>query len=804
MNPGVLLRELWQSWRASLRRPGFVLLAGLTLALGVGFATPLLAVVLALGAPLPLPQPDRAVAVELLFNGYGGAVNRSEYKLLSDFHDVYRSVGVSAFPQQANVSAGLAPQLASLRRVNRKYLLALQPRLLFGRYFSPDEDRPNGARAVILSHRYWQRRLAGQRDVIGKSIDIDGVQTPIVGVLARALPVMAGKPPALVLPLRLYPGSPYAHSLIAVARLAPGISYQHARVETTARMVAWAKRVDPHGRYRITTLVLPLQQAMLYGIGQIEVMALIVAGLLVLLTLSNLVNLITLRTQQAKYHLSVRAALGASAFRLLIPAIAESLLIVLVGAATAALVSMALHPALVSLLEASNIHLGFNAPTLGAGAMQWIIAALLGLLTVTLALLMSLRRLRRGASAQQTLQSTHGTMDPGASRLSRGFVIVQSVLATGLVGLALTIGIASHDAVAQYRGYDGHDVYAFQLLPPHALYPQHADLLQLSRNVLATLRAIHGVRAAGIASLPWFGFSEMDGIRRLGGRFDQVDMYPVDGGYLRSLRIPMLVGRAFTRAEIQSDAPVAMVNRAFVERYLKGNAVGQDLTIQGGGSSTQALRIVGVLHDTDNYSPHGKPLMFLPYSDPAAVRTFRSGMHFVLRLQPGVGLDARELKARLRAVAPELAVADLRAFDQNAPEFQKLESMIAHLTAWAGALALTIAALGLYAVMRTAVSARTREFGIRAAIGAAPHELLALVLLAGLRWIGAGLLIGTGLALLLTRSERALVLGTNWLNLHALLLTWLVLIATGFLAALAPALRAARTPPTVSLNESAG
>ncbi len=167
MNAGVLLRELWQSWRASLRRPGFVLLAGLTLALGVGFATPLLAVVLALRAPLPLPQSDRVVAVELLFNGFGGAVNRSEYKLLSDFHDVYQSVGVSAFPQQVNVSAGQVPQLASLRRVDRQYLFALQPRLLFGRYFSLGEDRPGGARAVIVSHRYWLSRLAGRRDVIG-------------------------------------------------------------------------------------------------------------------------------------------------------------------------------------------------------------------------------------------------------------------------------------------------------------------------------------------------------------------------------------------------------------------------------------------------------------------------------------------------------------------------------------------------------------------------------------------------------------------------------------------------------------
>ncbi|MHB1283877.1 MAG: ABC transporter permease [Metallibacterium scheffleri] len=804
MNAGVLLRELWQSWRASLRRPGFVLLAGLTLALGVGFATPLLAVVLALRAPLPLPQSDRVVAVELLFNGFGGAVNRSEYKLLSDFHDVYQSVGVSAFPQQVNVSAGQVPQLASLRRVDRQYLFALQPRLLFGRYFSLGEDRPGGARAVIVSHRYWLSRLAGRRDVIGQPIDINGVQTPIVGVLAHALAVMAGKPPALVLPLRLHPGSPYAHSLIAVARLAPGISLQQASVETTTRVVAWAKQSGPHSRYHITTLVMPLQQAMVYGVGKIEVMALIVVGLLVLLTLSNLINLITLRAQQAKYPLSVRAALGASAFRLLMPAIAEGLLIVLVGAAAAALVSLVLHPALLSLLAANGIHADFNTPALGTEAMQWIIASVLGLFTVTLALLMSLRRLRLGASAQQTMQSTHGTMDPGASRLSRGFVIVQSVLATGLVGLALTIGIASHAAAARYPGYDDRDVYAFHLLPPHALYPQHGDLMQLSRNVLAALRGIHGVREAGIASLPWFSFEEMDGIRRPDGRFDQVDMYPVDGGYLRSLRIPVLGGRVFTHAEIESRAPVAMVNEAFVKRYLKGNAVGQSLTIQALDTGTQALRIVGVLHDTHNYSQHGKPLMFLPYSDPAAVRTFRSGMNFVLRMQRGVPLDTREMKARLRAVAPNLAVSDLQAFDQNAPEFQKLESMVARLTAWTGALALTIAALGLYAVMRTAVSARTREFGIRAAMGASPRKLLALVFLSGLCWIGTGLLIGTGLALLLTRSARTLVLGAGWLNLHALLLTWLALLVMGILATLGPALRAARTSPTVSLNESAG
>ena len=805
MNPGVLLREIWQSWRASLHRPGFVLLTGLALALGVALCAPLLNVFVATTASqtqLAAPQPDRLAYIGPSHApGQHISISLQEYEQLRSLPGI-ASIGAQTFFNQINVSTGHYPLLVDAQRVDRGYLATLAMPMALGRYFTAAEDAPHGPRAVIISHGFWLQHFGGSREVIGKDLSINGQAARIVGVLPESFPNLSFINVQLLLPLRAAPGLARDADLTAIARLDAHTSFKQLSAEAALRMRLFFARQGKHHTDKHPFVAQPLSRSMRPGSGGTGVLLGLVTAALLLLTGSNVVNLMLLRAQQQRHQLAIRAAMGASALRLLLTTAADSLLIVAIGCAAGLLASALLMHALAEHL----LTIGFvGTKHIGLTGSMVVFAILIALLITSIGAITGVRRAHAVGAAVAAAQAQHSGQDARASRLSRILVVVQAVLATSLVGVALLLAQAAWRQGHRVIGYDTHDVYSFHVLPPRQLYPDRQSLATLAMQITTALRSIPGVDAAAASDLPLHNDSYEYKFTLPDGHAVTASMRAVSRDFLQAVRLPLLRGRPFDRADFADSAAVALVNAAFAKRYLHDDALGRLLDISSKKDGTVSMRIVGVIADIRDPGQAASPAVWVPIpSDPKIAQIYSNGLHFLLRMRAGGTPTATSVRAKLHEVAPALAVARLLPPNAQLPAMLGVLDMISDIIAGAGLLALLLAGLGLYAVMRVGVNARTREFGVRAALGASPRALFTLILRTGLRPLAIGLVIGSVIAVLLGMTAHSFLLGLSSSNPTALLLTWLVLIATGLLATLAPALRAARTPPTVSLNESAG
>ena len=804
MNAGIVLRELWQSWRASLRRPGFVLLTGLALALGVALCAPLLDVFLfTMVSPtrLAAPQPGRLVYIgPNLEPGHVGSISLKQYEQLRSLPGI-ASIGASTFFNQVNVGAGRLPLLVDAYRVDRGYLATLAMPMALGRYFTAAEDGPHGPRAVIISHGFWLQHFGGSHEVIGKNLNINGLPTRIVGVLPQSFPHLFGNM-HLLLPLRAAPGLARDNDLIAIARLDAHTSIHQLSAEAALRMRLFFAAQGKHHREKHPFVAEPLQHSMRASSGGTGGLLGLVTAALLLLTGSNVVNLMLLRAQQQRHQLAIRAAMGASAWRLLLTAMADGLLIVLIGCTAGLLASdlllhaLAEHIASIGFSGASHVAL--------TGSMV-VFGILIALLITSIGAITGARRARALGASVASAQGLHGGQDARASRLSRILVVVQAVLATSLVGISMLLAQAAYRSAHANTGYDTHHVYSFHVLPPRQMYPDRQSLAMLATRITAALRSIPGVETAAASDLPLHGDTYDYAFKLSDGHAATVATRAISRDYLQAVRLSLLRGRPFDHADFHDGAAVALVNAAFAKRYLHDAALGQLLSTTPKKGAPESLRIIGVTANAHTPGQTASPVVFVPLpTDPHSTLVYSMGLHLLLRMHAGSTPSLASVRAKVRQVAPALAVAKLLPPSAQVSGMLAFLGLLSDVIATAGLLALLLAGMGLYAVMRVSVNARTREFGVRAALGASPRALFALILRAGLRPLAIGLVLGSVFAALLGMAAHALLLGLSGFDPSAMLLTWLVLLVTGFLAALGPALRAARTSPTVSLNESAG
>lgn len=797
MNPGVLLRELWQSWRASLRRPGFVLLAGLTLALGVGFATPLVEVLMRLHAPLDAPQAQQLMLLSRAPPGSWSPMDYRDYQVLRRLPGIASSGLFSTASSSVNVGSGGKLQLVQSLRVDRDYLITLGTRMVQGRYFSAAENQPHGPPAVIVTYAFWQQRLGGGQ-VVGHDLQVNGRAVPIVGVLPRHF--LQINRATVVLPLRLDAADGATGSLLPVVRLRPGTRPAQLAALATARL----NTLKPQAaRMRQPPFYCwPFAQAVNGTLPGLSLLLLLSAGALLLIVAGNLANLMLTRAQQTRQNLALRAALGAPVARLLIGAWSEGVLIALLGSVVGAMVG---HVVAHLLQTQITLFTRLHSPVLAGWATALRIVLPLALLVTVSAALSTTLRVRRLGKALGTLHGAGAGADPGATRSSHALVIAQTVLATALVGIGVLYASTAYRAAQVPGGYDTQDVYQFRMKPTKTQYPDTHSRLQLMRQVLDELRAIPGVESAGASNMTWFG-SVFEGVARLpSGHSFYPRMRFFSGDYARALRIPVLQGQAPNAPAMQGQ-PLAWANQAFVKRYLHGKSIGQTIEL-GSGKDKTGITVAGVVGDTYTNQRRRQPMLWIPLD---AATSKASGalsgfsLNFLVRTRPGIALPESTVAARVHAVAPMLAMADWRPLSSDAPYRLLYLQALARVAIALAFATMVLAGIGLFSLTSAATSSRVREFGVRMALGASPSGLLLLVLRGAMLRTLIGLLLGSVLAVLLGLLSRALLLslGASWLQPSSLAITWLVLLAIGALAALLPALRAARTPPNVVLNEA--
>lgn len=810
----IWLAEIWRAWRASLRRPGFLLLASGVLALGIGSTVAVFTLIdQVLLRPLPVPQASRLLVAgpwDTWNSDQVNAVSPQQYQHLQSLRGV-QSIGLIQAGPKLNIAGDGQPELVPVLYADRGLLPTVGLPMQLGRGFSAEEDRPHGPQVVILGYSFWQHRYAGDTGVIGRRIQVEGTPRTIIGVLPQGFAAL-GFNGDIMLPSALPANSADdGTNYMALLRLDDGIAAAAVAAEVDTRLHAMYVALGDNEWERVHFATQSFS-AWQHGDARRVLMLFLTSALFVLLiALVNLTNLMLLRALSRSHDAAVRGALGAPTLRLALPALAEGLLVGVVGALAGMLLAVVGLGALQGHMPAewlpdSRLHFG---------ATTWLLALSIGLVGALLAAALGLWRGRSTTTIDELREGGRSGLGRHSGRLGRVLVVAQVALATALLSCAGLFLHTLYDAARTPLGFTSDGILTFELSPVRADYPDAAAVHGLSERVLERLRAIPGVTDVTFTTnLPagsWSGQFNLGGLHLPGGgEVFNTQYRGIGPDFFALFGIATREGRAFGRSDIRGGEAVAIVNRAMAEQRYGGHALGQ--TIQrderGDHAGVWSARIVGVVGDTNQFGPleESPEVLYVPLAQMTdnAMQIFRSfqPMRFALRGHgdPNAWRDA--LRKAVAEVAPNQPIANVRTMQdivRSTTADMRLNLLLVGLFA---ALALLLAAAGMYAVMAVAVAAREREFGVRSALGASPARLTQLVLRGGLLQIVFGLALGVVLALSLSGVLRAVLedIDRGAIDPVAIAGVCVMLAIAGLLACLLPALRAGRVHPMRALR----
>lgn len=812
---GVWLAEAAQSWRGLLRRPGYLLLAALTLALGVATSTTVFALIdQALLQPLPFPQAGRLVTLGMQVSGIDELRERNAgapgYYVAARRMRSLESAGMAlGFTRNSNIARGDVAEVVPSLSADRGFLRTLGVQPLLGRNFSEEEDRPNGPQAAILGYDLWRLRFGGDPAVVGKALLVEGKAVPIVGVLPREF-VWPDRFD-LLLPLQPDPASTStATNQYIVGRLGSDVSLAAATAETEAvmRPVIASQASSADARERIQQIrftALPLHDSVFASrSGNVLWMFLAAALCVLAIAAFNLGNLMLLRSLARDHDTAVRAALGAPGMRLALPAFAEAVLVGLLGAGAGLLLAGSGLRLLGRWVPAEWLR--GQVPSLGTTALAFAFVAALAVALLGAGL--GLWRGQRRGALVSLGHEARGGLGRGAGRLARGLIVVQVAAAAVLLLGAALFGHGLQKLSQVPMGFRSQSVVTFTLSPVRATTGDIAAVSRQARVVLQALEREPGAGPAGASTNLPTGSQFNNYVELPDGRGTSVQYRPATAQFLDVFGIPLLAGRSLdANLDRAGSEPVAVVSQSFAREYLEGDALGKVLHMPVSENRKVALRVVGVVGDVRQFGPaEDAPATLYVALDQVGpelwgmLREFMP-LQYAVQVRPGTeGGVMRRLPELVRQVSPGQPITDIQTMQAvvaSTTHDQKLNLLLVGVFS---VLALLLAAVGLYAVMAVAVAARRHEFGVRAALGAPPARLLRQVLGEGARQLALGLAIGLALALSLSRLLQRFLFGVEAADPLAVAVVVAVLASTGLFACLLPALRAARVPPMQALR----
>jgi putative ABC transport system permease protein len=795
-----LIADFRFATRQLLRRPGFTFVAILTLALGSGAATAMFAVVdRVLLRPLPFPDPDRLVALcetNPSLEGFcvASPPNAMDWARLSR---TLASVGLGrTWPFTMRTGSGPEGVGGGLATPGLFRTLRITPFL--GRALVPEDLTPSGRHVAVLSHAFWMNRFGGDRGVLDRSIVLDGESYQIVGVLGAGDEVPNLSSVQVWVPLPFDPRDEENRrwrGFVTIGRLATGVDQTAAQQELQAIQLGlaerhpetnrgWSARVEP----LLDSVVGPVRPTLLVFLGAVAI--------LLLVAIVNVTNLLVARTVAREKELAVRAAVGAGRLLLFRLLVTEGFVLAVVGGAAGVVVAAWGAEALLRLMP--NGLPRVSHVTLDARLL--IFALVLTILIGTLAPLVPALRAMRLDLATVLKEGHQPRAWRSALGLRGGLVIVE--VSTAFI-LAIGAGLLTRSFVTLLRwdpGFDRSHVLTFWTLASPARYPDAPSVAALFARVEGELRSLPGVTGVGMASSgPLFGgeetgefFSESDPGHEhpLAARW--YDMSPT---FFPTLGVPLLRGRYFTAADRAGAAPVALVNATMARRLFGStDPIGRRVWQRNGDHS---LQVVGVVADIPPFTP-GAPAeaeIYWPYQQAP-----RWASYFVLRTSADPATLAHAVVGRLAAVDPDLrpsrleTMSDLVNDEVARPRFQMM------LIGVFAVLALALAMVGVYGVLAASIAARTREIGVRLALGAGPRRVLGLVLREGLVLAGIGIAIGTLAALGVSRFAASLLHGVPTTDPLTYGAVAALVVAVAVTACIIPARRAASIDPIASLR----
>jgi putative ABC transport system permease protein len=815
-----IMADFWQDLRYGLRTllrtPGFVAVAVLTLALGIGANTAIFCVVDAVVLrPLPYKDPSRLVLVKERIPLAGPEpipVCAPDVIRFQRQNQVFESMAAFRVGQ-FDLSGEAEPQRITADRVNSNLfsLLGVQP--VVGRTFTADEDQP-GRLLAILSYGLWQRRFGANPDVVGRTVTLDRQPYTVIGVMPRGfvfpLPGLdQGDAADLFVPMAFThdelsnEGDNFDFSVLA--RLKPGVNLARANADLNAIAHRILQAYPPQLRDRIKlgALALPLSYQVVGKVRALLLLLLGAVGFVLLIACANVANLLLTRAAGRQKEIAVRLALGAGWLRLLRQLAAESMLLAMLGAGLGLVLAFWLSQSLVGMMPASipRVHaIGLDLPVL---AFTLVLAVLTGLVFGVVPTLAATRTdlnstLKEGGRSAMQGPQHHR---PRAA-LVAGQVALSLVL---LVGAGLLMR-SFERLLATQPGFQPEHVLTASVSLPGAQYKQDQQIRSFYRELIERLQQLPGAKMAGASTdLPleagWTHLFTPEGYQPPPGAGLNLCSHSVIlGDYLQTLRVPLVRGRYFTERDKPGSTPALIVSESLAKRYWPNqDPVGKRVKWGPPESNNPWLTIVGVVGDVKQGALDGAtmPHTYEPYGQhdvPA------SSLNLAVRAAGDPGGLASALRAAVWGLDRQLAVAQVRTMNQVIGDSTAPRRFNLYLLVTFAALAVALAAIGIYGLIAYSVAQRTHEIGIRMTLGAQRGDVTRLVVGQGALLVGAGVVIGVIGALVLTRFLASFLYGVSPTDPVTFAGVVVVLAGVGLLASYIPARRATKVDPMVALR----
>jgi predicted permease len=803
----------------SLRKsPGFAAIAVITLALGIGANTAIFSVLDAvLLRPLPYASPGRLVVVAL----YNRSLKYPTDLSYPDFLDWQRSSRsleqIAAFAQQGyNIAHPGPPEHVDGRPVSSNFFETLGVRLALGSGFSAREDRAGGMPAAVISDRLWRERFASSRAAVGRTITLNGADYTVIGVLRPDFR-FATAPADVYTPIGQwnprYATDRTVHDVLCIARLGAGVGIETARAE----MNTVQQHIDDLNPSTERGLGIYLKPWEIFLTGDTPRTILLLAGavgLVLLIACANVANLTLARSAARRREFAVRLALGASRARIARQSVTESVLLSLAGGAAG--VALAEWGVKLALAAAP----GTIAPANPPGVDGPVLAFALGISLVVGIVFGMVPALNSARTDPRSGLKDGGRGSTGAAgRTQRALAALEVALALVLLTGGSLLFRSVHNLWAVNPGFDARRVITFQVGPSPAAATTPAKIKIELQELVDRVRAIPGIDDADFTALMPLGQGANEGPFWTGSRqpasmteIPRAIWYPVGPEYFRTMGIPVLSGRALSRADNLGSERVVVIDRLLARTYFPGqDAVGQSLTLPHWGNARNVTaRIAGVVGHVEQYSLDGgrgeKPQIYYSFYQlpDEEVPGFRDDERLVARTT----LDGAAAMAAIRRAVYEAGsgqpVYNVHSMEQIVEESMGRERFPMVLVGAFGALALALASVGVYGVFACAAAARSREFGIRMALGAMRGDVVVMVLGQGMRLALIGMAMGAAASLILNRvltSFSQLLYGVSGNDPLTLGAASLVLAGAAAGACLVPALRASRVDPIDVLRE---
>ena len=806
---GDLTQDIRFALRVLAKNPAFTIIAVIALALGIGANSAIFSVVDAvLLRPLPFKHPEQLVMLWENAAHQGFPKNTPSPANFLDWQKQAQSfTGIAAMAERSfNLTGVGEPERLEGRRVSANLFELLGVPAMLGRTFVPEDDKP-GTHVVLLSYSLWQRRFGSDPAVIGRALTLNGESYTVVGVMPRLvqLPGYENVNDQLWVPIA-FPSEEAAqrgnHFLEVIARMKPGVTLKQAQAEMET-IAARLEQQYPDYNMRIGAVVVPLHEQVVGDIKPALLVLLGAVGFVLLIACANVANLLLARAAVRQKEIAVRLALGASQSRLIRQFLTESVLLAMFGAGLGLLLAFLGLRALRTFIPASISQMD----TINIDARVLIFTALIAVVT---GIAFGLAPAIQGSHLNLNDTLKEGGRDSaGGSKGNR----VRSLLVIGEVAVSFVLLIGAGLLINSFfhlrnldPGFRADHLLTMKVDLSEVKYPDRERRAAFFDEVMRRVHELPGVQSAAVADnlpLTFNGNSMTIGVEGVTdpppGQRPDVIFRAIGPGYFKTMGIPIVGGRDFTDQDKADSKDVVVISEKTAQHFWPGeDPIGKRLKPGSSTSKSEWREVIGIVKDVrqnDLIAPP-KMQMYFSYRQPKEI----AANALVVRTSVEPMSLAGSVRNAIWSVDKDQTVADIDTMDHIVAKAVARQRFSMVLLGVFAALALLLASVGIYGVMSYSVAQRTREIGIRMALGARRADVLQMTVWQGLKLVGAGMILGLGAAILLTRVMATLLYGISATDPITFIGISVVLLAVAILASYVPALRATKVDPITALR----